>query len=140
VVKIVRIAVVFFAEKKRDKLLGLAKGLARGFEAGGHSVDLIDGIRDTSSRLTAYEYLAVGCESLTFFTGKISPKISVFLSNCGMISGKRSCAFVPKSPLSSGRSLARLMKAMEHEGMYLKYSEILLSADQAEAVGKRIVL
>lgn len=133
-----RVAVVFFAEKKREKVLTLAKGLARGVESSGHRVDIIDGLKDINTKLTIYEYIAIGCESLSLFSGKISEKIPVFLMNAGMVHGKRCFAFVLNHPLSANRALARLMKAMEHEGMYLKYSEILTSLEQAEGVGKRL--
>ncbi len=133
-----RTAVVFFAGKNRDKLLAVSKSLALGMESQGHTVALIDGEKDNTAKLTMYEYLALGTESVSLFTGKIPDKIAPFLASSGMISGKRSFAFVIKSGLSYSKALLRLMKAMEHEGMYIRNSNIFLSAQEAEEVGKRL--
>jgi hypothetical protein len=135
-----RIAVVYFAERNRERLLSLSKGLTKGIESQGHRVDIIDGMRDVNTKLTIYEYIVVGCEPLTFFTGKISGKISFFLKNTGMVNGKRSFAFVSKNMISANRALGRLMKEMEHEGMFLRYSDVLTSPEHAEAVGKRLLI
>jgi hypothetical protein len=135
-----RIGVVFIAEKNRDKLLSLAKALARGVEAQGHQADVLDGSRDTSTKLTIYNYIAVGTEPISLFGGKIPDRVAQFLSSAGMVSGKRCFAFVPKKPLGSTKALFRLMKAMEQEGMFLKSSEILQSDVEAEEIGKRLKL
>ena len=133
-----RAAVVFFEGKSRKRLLGLAQALAKGIEAQGHQVDVIDGGHDVNSKLTIYRYVAIGGEALTTFTGKIPEVIPRYLKNAGMISGKRSYAFVSKTPISANRALQRVMKAMEGEGMFLKNSGVLNSAVEAEAVGRRL--
>ncbi len=133
-----RTAVIFFSGKNREKILNLAKALARGIESQGHQVDIIDGDRDVNSKLTIYQYIAVGTESVSLFGGKIPEKISTFLASAGMVAGKRSFAFVAKTPLGSQKALSRLMKQMESEGMYLKYSEVLNSQVEAEEIGKRL--
>jgi menaquinone-dependent protoporphyrinogen IX oxidase len=135
-----RIAVVYFAEKDGARLLSLSRGLTKGLESQGHRVDIIDGLRDVNTKLTIYEYIAVGCESLTFFTGRISEKISYFLKNTGMVNGKKCFAFTSKTLFSANRALSRLMKEMEHEGMMLRYSEVLTNPEQAESVGKILVV
>ncbi len=133
-----RTAVIFFAGKNRERLLNLAKALARGIEAQGHQVDIIDGDHDVNTRLTIYQYIAIGTEAISGFGGKIPKKISTFLASAGMVSGKRCFAFVAKTPLGSHKALSRLMKQMESEGMYLKYSEVFTSQVEAEEVGKRL--
>ena len=133
-----RTAVVFFEGKSRKRLLGLAQGLAKGMQEQGHQVDVIDGGHDVNSKLTIYQYIAVGGESTTTFTGKIPEVVTRYLKGAGMISGKRCYAFVSKATLSSNRALQRLMKVMEGEGMFLKNSGVLNSAVEAEAVGRRL--
>ena len=133
-----RIAVVFFSEKKRDKLLNVAKGLANGFESQGHQVDLIDGSIDVNTKLTIYGYIAIGTVGTTSLGGNIPEKIGKYLSTAGIVAGKRCFAFVLKEGLRTGKTLAKLMQTMEHEGMYLKYSEILSSKEEAEAIGKKL--
>jgi menaquinone-dependent protoporphyrinogen IX oxidase len=133
-----RIAVVFIPDRSREKLLNIAKGLARGIEQQGHQVDLVDGSRDVNTKLTIYEYICVGTEPTSVFGGKIPTRATEFLSNSGMIASKRSFAFVIKRGLSTMKALSRLMKSMEREGMFLKFSDILLSPEEAQEIGKRL--
>ncbi len=132
-----RVGVVFFAEKERKRLLELGRGLAIGLEAQGHEVEVVDGIRDINSKLTAYQYIVVGTESLSM-TGKIPARVAPFLSSAGLIQGKRSYAFVAKSFLGSNRALVKVMRAMEHEGMYLMNSGVLKSPEEAQAIGAHL--
>jgi hypothetical protein len=101
-------------------------------------VDIIDGDRDVNARLTIYQYIAVGTEPTSTLGGKIPDKIGQFLSSSGMVAGKRSYAFVTKSAFGAAKALARLMKSMEKEGMFLKYSSVLSSPQEAEEIGKRL--
>ncbi|MBN2565843.1 MAG: hypothetical protein JXB46_09035 [Candidatus Eisenbacteria bacterium] len=107
-------------------------------ESQGHQVDLIDGDHDVNTKLTIYQYVAVGTEATSIIGGKIPDKVDTFLSAGGMLGGKRSFAYVMKSPISAGRALARVMKAMEKQGMYLKNSMIFTSEAEAEEMGKRL--
>ncbi len=133
-----RTVVVFFTGQRRDRILNLAKSLARGIEKQGHQVDIIDGDHDINSKLTIYQYIAVGTEPLSSFGGKISRKIGEFLNSSGMISGKRCFAFVTKNTIGASKALSRLMKGMEKEGMFLKNSAILNSPEEAEEIGKNL--
>ncbi len=133
-----RIAVVFFSTFSRDKILNLARGLARGIESQGHHVDIVDGDHDVNSRLTMYQYIAVGTQPLSNMSGKIPAKVGQFLNSAGMVSGKRSFAFVSKNTIGAGKALSRLMKNMEKEGMFLKFSAIPNSPEEAEEIGKRL--
>jgi menaquinone-dependent protoporphyrinogen IX oxidase len=135
-----RAAVVFFGGSSRDKILGLARALARGMEAQGHQVDIVDGDHDINAKMTMYQYVAVGTEPLSGWSGKISERIGQFLSSAGMVAGKRSFAFVAKNMVGCSKALSRLMKSMETEGMLLKFSSVLSSAQEAEEIGKRLHL
>jgi len=132
------VGIIFFADRNRKVLLALARSLGSGLESQGHQVDLIDGIRDVNSKLTAHQYVAVGIESLSI-TGKIPSRVESFLSSAGLIQGKRCYAFVAKSFLGgSNRALNKLMRAMEHEGMYLKNFGVLKSPEEAQAIGAHL--
>ena len=72
-----RTAVVFFATNSRDKILNITKALARGIESKGHQVDIVDGDHDVNTKLTIYQYLAIGTEPLSSFSGKIPEKVEV---------------------------------------------------------------
>lgn len=133
-----RTAVVFIGGSNRDKLMDVSKGLARGIESQGHQVDLVDGGHDISTKLTIYQYVAVGTEVTSFFGGKIPPSVGEFLSQAGAVGGKRSFAFVLKKAIGATKGLQTLMKRMEGEGMFLKYSEVLSTPEEAEEIGKRL--
>lgn len=133
-----RTAVVFVPDKSRDKLMDVSKGLARGIESQGHQVDLVDGGRDVTTKLTVYQYVAIGTEVTSFFGGKIPPSVAEFLSQAGIVGGKRCFAFVLKKPIGATKGLQTLMKKMEGEGMFLKYSEVLSTPEEAEEIGKRL--
>jgi flavodoxin len=133
-----RVAVVFFSGRSRDKLLSLAKGVARGIEKQGHQVDTLEGARDTTSKLTTYQYLVVGTEPAGRFGGKIPEAVRTFLSAAGAVSGKKCYAFVSTAPFGAAKSLAALMKCMEGEGMVIKTSDILRSPMEAEEIGRRL--
>ena len=133
-----RVAVVFFSGKKRQRLLEHCQALIRGIVAQGHTADLVDGDRDVNTRLTIYQYVVVGSEAVSAFGGKIPDKVGGWLAGAGTATGKRSFAFVLKAFIGAPRALARLMKAMEKEGLFLKNSAILTSAVEAEEFGKRL--
>jgi menaquinone-dependent protoporphyrinogen IX oxidase len=133
-----RVAVVFVPQAKRDRLLEISKALAAGIEAQGHRVELLDATRDTNVKLTVYEYIALGTEVVSLFGGKIPEKVSEFLRATGPMSGKRSFAFVTKKAIGAEKGLQRLMKKMEGEGMFLKFSEVLSSPAEATEIGKRL--
>ena len=133
-----RAAVVFFASNSRERILNIARALARGIESQGHQVDIVDGNRDVNTKLTIYQYIAVGTEPLSSLGGKVPTKVGQFLNSSGMVSGKRSFAFVTKNLAGAGKALSRLMKNMEKEGMFLKFSAVISSAQEAEEIGKRL--
>lgn len=133
-----RTAVVFFGGNNRERMLEFSRALARGIEAQGHQVDIIDGDHDVNTKLTIYQYIALGTQSISAIGGRIPEKISMFLSSAGSISGKRCFAFTLKSFFGSNRALTRLMQSMEKEGMYLKFSEVFTTEREAEEVGRRL--
>jgi len=133
-----RVAVVFVPQAKRDKLAEISRALASGIGANGHQVDLVDASRDVNTKLTIYEYICVGTEVVSMFGGKIPEKVSEFLKGSGVIGGKRSFAFVTKKAIGAEKGLQRLMKQMEGEGMFLKFSDVLSSPAEATEIGKRL--
>jgi flavodoxin len=132
-----RVAVVFF-QCGVSNVQKTAEALARGISAENHMVDLINGETDTDKKLTGYDYIAVGTVPQTLFRGRISDHIGTYLKNAGMLSGKRSYAFMRKKGFGSSRALKSLMAHMEKEGMMLKISDVLYSTEEAEAAGKKL--
>ena len=115
-----RVAVVFFTGKSRGKTLDIAKGLAKGIESQEHMVDIVDGDNDVNTRLSVYEYIALGTSAINAFGGKVSEKVGKFLSDAGGVAGKRCFAFAVKRGVSNAKTLASIMQVMEREGMYIK--------------------
>ncbi|MGA2764108.1 MAG: hypothetical protein ABSG17_12145 [Spirochaetia bacterium] len=116
----------------------LAKGLARGIEKQGNQVDVFDGERDGNVKLTIYQYIAIGLEPSGSFSGKVPDSVRAFLAGSGMVSGKKSYAFVSRATFGASKSLSNLMRSMEGEGMFLKNSDVLRSSVEAEEIGKRL--
>mgnify|MGYP006296053033 CR=1 FL=1 len=134
-----KVAVVYFSGSDRSRLQNVAKGVAEGVSSQGHTADLIDGKKDVNTKLTMYEYIAVGAEATGFFGGKVSPQVGRFLSNSGIISGKRCFAFITPKSIRKMKTLKALMDVMEHEGMFLKNSQVVASYEEAEAIGRSLV-
>ena len=129
---------VLYAGKTREggRLAEIAKAMAKGIESQGHRVDVIN-MYDEGIRLTVYDYVVIGSEPVSFFSAKVPSIISKFLENAGTVSGKRCLAFITGG-LRKGGTLQTLMRTMEHEGMYLKLSEVIKRSDEALAIGKRL--
>ncbi len=133
-----RVAVVFFGGTRRNTVAELARGVGEGIERLGHHVELIDAERDANHSLTPFQFVAIGTASTSFFGGKIPTSLREWLSQAGMVSGKKSFAFVASSPTGSQKALSRLMHAMEREGLFIRFSDILRSRNEALLVGSRL--
>jgi len=114
------------------------QALAKGMGSMGHTVDIIDAWTEEGIRLPGYDYIAVVAEPLSLFSKEIPTAVTKILSLGSGLGGKKSAAFVRKGGLRFNRVLSTLMRAMEKEGMVVNWSDILLNAPHAEAMGKRI--
>ena len=132
-----RIAIIS-APSHRGPVPDYVRALAKGMESMGHRVELIDAWTDDGMRLGGCEYIAVAAEPVSFFSAHIPDAVAKILSVGSGLGGKKSAAFVKRAGLRPGRTLANLMRAMEREGMMINWSDILLNAPHAEAMGKRI--
>jgi hypothetical protein len=132
-----RIAVIS-APKEKMPPPDYVKSLAKGMESMGHRVEIIDGWTDDSYKLPGFEYIAVVAQSTSLIGGKMPECLPRILGGTGAgVGGKKAAAFLRKG-LFNGKAMANLMKAMEKEGMLVNWSDIILSAPHAEALGKRI--
>lgn len=134
-----KVAVVYFPYNDRSKLQDVARGIADGVGLQDYSADLVDGTKDVNAKLTMYDYIAVGTEAAGFWGGKIPDRVGHFLSNAGIVSGKRSFAFITARGIRTMKTLRKLMDAMEHEGMFLKNSRIVASYEEAKQIGRTLV-
>jgi hypothetical protein len=128
-----RIAVVYVPAGDRARIEATAKAMARALESKGYSADVLEARSDETPRLTGYDYVVLGTESANLL-GKIPDRVAGVLAQAGMLAGKRSMAFLRKGGLRPEKALARLMKAMEAEGMVVNCAEVVGSdADAARA-------
>ncbi|HDQ14379.1 MAG TPA: hypothetical protein ENN41_06155 [Sediminispirochaeta sp.] len=133
-----RVAVVFFAGAGNKSPAGHASALMEGLSEQGHEVDLIDGDRDINVKLTMHEYIVIGANAANMWGGKLSEQVGKFLSDAGIVSGKRCYAFVNKGGLKKNKTLRQLMNIMEREGMYLKKSDLISSPEEAREIGRKL--
>jgi len=137
----IRAAVLYFAKPtNQPKLKALAEALAKGMKEQGAQVDVINGVQARETKLTGYHYIAVGCDVRSLIKGVLAPELPQALANGGIVTGKKTFAFVPPAMVGANATLLKLMKALEHEGMLLRFSELLGKAEEAEALGKRLKL
>ena len=133
-----RIAVIS-VPARRMGVPDYVKSLARGMESMGHRVDTLDAWTEDGFRLPGYEYIAVCAEASSAWGGKMPDALPKILGAGSGLVGKKSAAFLKKTgPFFINKALSNLMKAMEKEGMLVNWSEIILNAPHAEALGKRM--
>jgi hypothetical protein len=130
-----RVALIYIPAKGPEALAAVAKAMARTLEAAGHFVDLAQARADESPRLTGYDYVVIGTESASAF-GKIPTRVAQYLGQAGMVTGKRSMAFLRKTGLRPERALQRLMKSMEAEGMIVNCAELVSSEASASEAAR----
>ncbi len=129
---------ILYASRNResDKLKAIADSLAKGISAQGHIPTVIN-MNAEHERLSIYDYVIIGTETVSLFSAKVPDVISKYLAEAGTVSGKRCMAFI-SGGLRKSKALLNLMKVMEGEGMMLRTSEIITKADAAMAIGKRL--
>ena len=132
-----RIAVVS-APARRGGVPDYVTALAKGMEAMGHRVDVIDAWTEDGMRLPGYEYVVVAVESVSLIGGKMPEPLARVLAAGSSLVGKKSAAFLKKTGPFTGKALANLMRAMEKEGMLVNWSDIIFNPPHAESLGKRI--
>jgi hypothetical protein len=133
-----RIAVVSVPAQRKG-IPDYVNALAKGMESMGHRVDVLDGWSGDGFRLPGYEYIAVCAEAASAWGGKMPEALPKLISSGSGLVGKKSAAFLKKTGLLFvNKAFSNLMKAMAKEGMSINWSDIILSAAQAEALGKRV--
>ena len=112
--------------------------MAKGLQAQGHDVTVVDATTESGTSLTPYGYLAVGTTAPSLMAKSVPEGLGAYLRSAGHLSGKRCYAFIDGKGLRKGRLLASLMKTVEAEGVLLKRSDVLANDTEAEAVGARL--
>ncbi|MDR3145921.1 MAG: hypothetical protein LBU21_06560 [Treponema sp.] len=132
-----RIAIISAPAQRRPPP-DYVQALAKGMESMGHRVDVLDAWTEDGFRLPGYEYVVVTAEAVSLFGGKMPDAVTKILSSGSGLGGRKGAAFLKKTGPFTTKAMANLMRAMEREGMIVNWSDILLNAAHAEALGKRI--
>jgi len=134
-----RICIVY-SGKNNNKLGDIAKALAHGITSqGSHVVDIVDIDLDNDKPLTGYKYLIFGASKPSVFSSKVSANILNYIKHCGHISAKNTFAFTLKG-IFSQKFLLNLMAKLEAEGVFLRTSSIIASKEEAEIIGKKLII
>ena len=88
--------------------------------------------------MTIYSYIVLGTEITGNLGGGIPDSLGKFLNAAGPVGSKRSCAFLPAKGLRRQKALLKLMKTMEHEGMFVTDFDIVSSPEAAVEFGKKL--
>lgn len=135
-----RTLIIHFFDAQNQKHTEILRNLVKSAESKGNQVDVFNGNVDSPDNLhlSMYEYIAVATTSPQFIGAKVPKKLTELLASGGSVSGKKGCALVIKSGLSSNKMVRVLMKELEKQGMVLDYFEVILNAEHSVAVGKNI--
>jgi hypothetical protein len=112
-----RISVVHFAPRRPEAVEKAAKDVARGFEAQGHQVQLLNAKTDSDARLTVADFIVVVSESASPLGAKMAPKLGEYLAGAGKADGKRSMSVLLKGFMFAEKASIRLMTLMEKQGL-----------------------
>ena len=135
-----RTLLLHFFDSSNKKHSAILQNLSKGAESNGNEVTVFDTFHDSieSLHLAFYEYIAVAATSPQFIGAKVPKKLVEILSSAGSVDGKKGCAVVIKSGLSSNKMVHVLMKELESHGMVLDYFDVIENIDHSVAVGKKI--
>jgi flavorubredoxin len=132
------VGIIYSTEKK---VIGkLAEALKRGLEEQGHQVKVFPDNTDSFTGLAACKTLIVGSYVTGGFKPKTPGRLKDVLSKLGIISGKRSMAFLAKGGIAERKALVQLMNDMEKQGCYMVDQRTFSSEDDAYRFGKTITL
>ncbi len=135
-----RVALVhFLSPVKNANHKGILQKLENAVIKKGYQIDVFNANTDSSTmHLTGYDYISIIVPSSAFFGSKLPEKFDEILDNCGNLTTKKGCALVVKSGFSSWKTCTKLMAAMEKQGIFLDYFDVVENADHAIYVGKKI--
>lgn len=132
-----QVGVVYYGNGNK-KLESLAESLAKGIEANGHSVEIVDASGDVKRKLAVYQYIAFGVSGEGMFGKKIPRQFKEVLKSGGELGGKKCFVFTPSKLIGAMNSLQAAMKMVESFGLFIKFSDIIKNKHQAERIGKRL--
>src|SRR4030042_1361246 len=104
-----RIGIAYYADKN-SKFIDLVKGIEKAVIERGFQAQIID-LKVTKSSLSMFNFLIIGCNTISMFGGKIPDQLRNSIKQSGNMSSKHCFAFVDKK-LGSFKTLSNLMKIL----------------------------
>ncbi|MCM1322176.1 MAG: hypothetical protein NC041_06630 [Bacteroides sp.] len=133
-----KIAVVHFLPKTDGTDGAILRHLSDALRSSGHECTVIDAAACRGNfSLNHYDYIAMLISGRPFFGAELPPNFRDILTESGSLLGKKSAALVTKRGFCAGKLCTRLMNAMETEGMFVDYFEIIENAAHADFIGKK---
>ena len=111
------------------------KAMAKAIAGRGHEVELLGDAKGQTHRLAMSGYVIIGTEPVGI-GGKLPSRVADVLSQSNGITAKRSMAFVLKRGPFRNKTLPRLMKAMEAQGMNVNFGEVVRGPAEAALAAK----
>ncbi len=134
-----RVLILSFLNNENENHKRILSALEKASVERGNQVDVKNGnLESDTIRTTGYEYIAVVVQASPLFGAKVPEKLPFIMSQCGSVSGKKGCALVVKRGFQSEKMCRAVMYNMEKEGMKLDYFDVILNADHAPSVGRKI--
>ncbi|MDA8410588.1 MAG: hypothetical protein M0001_09375 [Treponema sp.] len=125
-----RICLLYLPASQSSPLEKTAKAMTEALRGKGHEVDLVSGAKGEIPRFAMAEYVFIVTEPLGF-GGKLPPRLGEILGQSSGTTGKRSMAIVVKQGPFRNKTITRLMKAMEGEGMAVNDWAVVANAKEA---------
>ncbi|MCQ2981868.1 MAG: hypothetical protein MJ178_03845 [Treponemataceae bacterium] len=134
-----RVLILSFLSNDNETHKKILGELDKACTAKGNQVDIKNGnLESDTLRTTGYDYIAVVVQASPLFGAKVPEKLPFIMAQCGTVTGKKGCALVVKRGFSSEKMCTKVMYYMEKEGMKLDYFDVILNADHAPSVGRKI--
>ncbi|MBN2546055.1 MAG: hypothetical protein JXB50_09685 [Spirochaetes bacterium] len=132
-----RVGIIYYADKN-SKFIDLIKSIEKAITERGFQTQIIN-VKESKSSISMFNFIIIGCNNISMFGGKIPDQLKNTIKKSSGISGKHCFAFVDKK-FGSFKTLSNLMKILEHEGVIIFSSEVLMTKDHAYRTAKEIII
>ncbi|OJF76894.1 MAG: hypothetical protein BKP49_04830 [Treponema sp. CETP13] len=133
-----RVLILHFLDTRNAKNITILRNLQAASENNGHQVTLMNAKDVGNLQFPMYEYVCIVTKSAKLFGAKLPSQMGEILNKHGTLSGKKGCSLVVKGGFSSDKMNTLVMKAMEKEGIFIDYSQVIESPEHAKSIGKKI--
>lgn len=116
----------------------MAKAVAQGVQNEGGQVERAPLVSEGPRGLAAYRLVCLGVNARGLFGRGIGDEVEEALKNLRGLGGRHVAAFVCRNGIGGAGALRQLMAALEREGAFIRDFELVKSAAEGEAFGRRL--